>query len=611
MIKNILEQNQHSKPNSELLQTLQAALPQYFDKEGNFQADKFASELKENNITEIKDGYRLNFVGKDYARLQTAQASETVIVPDHDHNTQPEHANSENVFITGDNLEALRHLQNAYTRKVKMIYIDPPYNTGKEFVYHDKFELDDEKLKHTLGYSDAEIERLKSIQGKSSHSAWLTFMYPRLKLAHKLLTDDGVIFVSIDDNEQANLKLLMDDIFGEGNFVADFIVIRSEGGGLAKQAIIGHDYLLVYAKNILKFTPLGKPKDIRGKIVKIDDEDYWIETDWLREEFGRYGTCFYEDIIKWHGQDKKNDIDKGLEKGIYTLIKKDSGHIVGRYRKISEDTSKFYTILKHLNKKGNDDLQSLELKELFDFPKPVDLLKEIVLGATIKDKNVIILDFFAGSGTTAHAVMQLNAEDDGNRKYIMVQWDEPTNPDSEARKAGYNSIDEISRERIKRAATKIKAETEKPLDLGFKHYRLVQPEIKTLNKIIEFNPNEHLFDMDMVAPFAYQATHTSGLDTILQTWLIQDGYPFNAVVDKISLANYQAHYVKQGAVLYLIEQGFHHQALKDLLNKIGNHELTINTIIIYPYSFTFEERRALDNNIRNNLDNSPTIIERY
>jgi adenine-specific DNA-methyltransferase len=447
--------NKGIRSNTELLASLRAALPQYFDAQGSFKTDMFTNELQANNIAEARDGYRLSFAGKDYARLQSGLPAQTMLIPDGIHNARGENKQSGNIFITGDNLEALRHLQNAYAGMVKVIYLDPPYNTGKEFVYSDRFEFTDEKLKTVLGYSDEEIERLKSIQGKSSHSAWLTFMYPRLKLAQKLLSNTGIIFVSIDDNEQANLKLLMDDVFGEGNCVAVFIVVRSEGGGLAKQAVIGHDYLLAYSKNRVDFVPLRKPKDIRGKIVTLNNEDYWIETDWLRKEFGKYGTCLYEEIIKYHGQSKKDEIDKGINDGIYTLVKKDAGHIVGRYRKLSEDTSKFYTILKHLNKKGNADLRHLALNNCFDFPKPVDLCKELILGATIKDKSALILDFFAGSATTAHAVMQLNAEDGGNRKFIMVQLDEPTNPKSEARKAGYNTIDEIARERIKRAARKI------------------------------------------------------------------------------------------------------------------------------------------------------------
>jgi adenine-specific DNA-methyltransferase len=173
-----------------------------------------------------------------------------MIVPDKKHNAEKENNNSGNIFITGDNIEVLRHLQNAYAEKIKVIYIDPPYNTGQEnFTYNDTFEFSDEKLKSLLGYGEEDIKRLKLIQGKSSHSAWLTFMYPRLKLAQKLLTDDGVIFVSIDDNEQANLKLLMDDIFGEGNFVAEFIRKSGISARLdAKHISIENDFIFLYAK---------------------------------------------------------------------------------------------------------------------------------------------------------------------------------------------------------------------------------------------------------------------------------------------------------------------------------------------------------------------------
>ena len=619
----ILKHNESVQTNSELLNTLKEALPQFFDKDDNFKADKFEAELRENNIAESRDGYKLGFVGKDYARLQVGLKTETMIVPDCLHNSLPENANSGNIFITGDNLDALRHLVNAYEKQIKLIYIDPPYNTGKEFVYSDKFEFDDEKLRSALGYSDEEIARLKSIQGKSSHSAWLTFMYPRLKIAQKLLKDDGVIFISIDDNEQANLKLLMDDIFGEGNFVSAFIVIRSEGGGLAKQAVIGHDYLLVCAKNIYYFDPLGRPKDIRGEIIFKDGIEYWIETDLLRKEFGKYGTCLYEEIEKYHGNKKKVEIDVGIKNGLYTLIKKDKKHIVGRLRKVDDDTSKFYTILKHLNKVGNTDLEMLGMKDTFDFPKPVSLCKELVLAGTIKshDKDSLILDFFAGSATTAHAVMQLNSEDGGNRKYIMVQLDEETNPDSEARKAMYNTIDQIARERIHRAGKKILADHESDLvrqsndwdkDIGFKHYRLVTPDIKTIDKIMEFNPEESmLIAEDMIKPFEYKNTKTSGLDTLLTTWLIDDGYRFDTEIEKLMFGNYKAYYIREAMTLYFINMEWDTKALKELLNEIGKNKLSVKTIVVYPYSFEFEAMRELKTNIKTNLDNPPNIIERF
>ena len=178
---------------------------------------------------EIRDGYQLKWIGKDYARLQSGMMTETVIIPNNEHNNKEENKNSKNLFFTGDNLEVLRHLQNAYSNSIKMIYIDPPYNTGSEFVYNDTFEFSDEKLKEMLGFTDEEIKRLHTINGRCSHSAWLTFMYPRLKIAQKLLTEDGVIFISIDDNEQGNLKLLCDEIFREDN--VDTMIWRKSGRG--------------------------------------------------------------------------------------------------------------------------------------------------------------------------------------------------------------------------------------------------------------------------------------------------------------------------------------------------------------------------------------------
>ena len=303
----------------------------------------------------------------------------------------------ENLIVKGNNLIALHTLKQQFHGQVKLIYIDPPYNTGSDsFGYNDNF----------------------------NHSGWLTFMRNRLEVAKELLTDDGVFFASCDDNEQAYLKVLMDEVFGSDNFVTNFAVIRAEGGGLAKQVVKGHDYLLTYAKNIGNFEPLRRPKDVRGKIVEKDGEEYWIEEDWLRVEFGKYGTCYYEDIERIKGKDKKDEIDKGIEEGQYVLLKKGKNKtVVGRYRALAEDGSKFYSVLKHLNADGKNELKDLMGEDTFSFPKPTSLLKEIILGATFfkKDKDAIILDFHAGSGTAAHAVLELNEQDNGNRKFILVE----------------------------------------------------------------------------------------------------------------------------------------------------------------------------------------------
>ena len=438
-------------------------------------------------MEDAPEAYEFNWVGKQAARAEVLKPIKKTLRPVKEDSVDWD--NTQNLYIEGDNLEVLKLLQKSYLGKVKMIYIDPPYNTGNDFVYHDDFAMSADEYAEASGSVDELGNKyIKNMDSNGRfHSDWCSMMYSRLMVARSLLTEDGYIFMSIDDKEAQNLKNIGNEIFGEDNFVAQFVVIRSEGGGLAKRAVIGHDYLLVFAKDINMVRPLGRPKDIRGKIVNINGEDYWIETDWFREVFGKYGTCHYEDILKFYTQSKKDEIDKGIANGEYVLIPRDGKHIVGRYRKVAEDTSKFYTIVKHLNKNAVDDLRVLSMEKYFDYPKPVSLLKEFVLCATILStkESDIILDFFSGSATTAHAVMQLNAEDGGNRKFIMVQLPEETPEDSEARKAGYNTIPDIAKERIRRAGKKIKEEsplTTADLDTGFRVFRLDEGNYEDVNR---------------------------------------------------------------------------------------------------------------------------------
>ena len=415
---------------------------------------------------------------------------------------------TENLYIEGDNLEVLKLLQETYLGKIKMIYIDPPYNTGNDFVYNDEFGMRNEEWNGISGNYDADGNQLVGALEKNTeangrfHTDWLNMIYPRLKLAKDLLTPDGAIFISIDDNEQTNTKKLCEEVFGESNKVAEFIVIRAEGGGMAKQVIKGHDYLFVYAKDITQFSPLGKPKDIRGKIVEKDGEKYWIQEDWLRKEFGKYGNCHYEEILECKGQSKLDEINLGLKKGEYILIPKPNGmNIVGKLRNIKADSSKFYSILKHLSANGIKDLQALDLDKYFSYPKPVSLVQELVAGITIfssKDED-IILDFFSGSATTAQAVMQQNYEDGGNRRFIMVQLPEETDEKSEAYKAGYRNICEIGKERIRRAGQKIRNDadnsslltTNSKLDTGF---RVLKCDTSNM-KDVYYNPAEYEVNM--------------------------------------------------------------------------------------------------------------------
>lgn len=388
--------------------------------DGKIDFDKLKMLLGE-EVDSSNEKYSFNWIGKNASIKNAITPSTATLIPCKEKSKNWD--TTENLYIEGDNLEVLKTLSKTYHGLIKMIYIDPPYNTGDDFVYKDDYH---DNIKNYLENSGQAYKTNPETAGRF-HTDWLNMLYPRLKIAKELLSEEGAIFVSIDDNEQANLKKILDEIFDEYNKVAEFIVIRAEGGGMAKQVIKGHDYLFVYAKNISKFTPIGKPKDIRGKIVEINGEQCWIQEDWLRKEFGKYGNCHYEEILQYKGQAKLDEINRGIENGEYILVPKSNGmNIVGKIRRIQDDASKFYSILKHLSANGIKDLQPLGLEECFSYPKPVSLLKELIAGMTIFTKNNgdIILDFFSGSATTADAIMQLNKEDGGNRKFIMVQLPE-------------------------------------------------------------------------------------------------------------------------------------------------------------------------------------------
>lgn len=660
MLKDNRNYNAQVTSNTAFLKTLRDKLPEFFtaDKidedgivtsQGTFDFEKFKKALEENSIqTELTSGYQLNFIGKDYAKKQAGEAPTTVVLPDKVHNEQTENQNSQNLFFTGDNLEVLRHLQAGYENSIDVIYIDPPYNTGSDgFVYPDKFEYSDAKLQAMFGMSDEELKRLKSIQGKATHSAWLTFMYPRLWLAKRLLKETGVIFVSIDDNEQANLKMLMDEIFGEGNFVSSLVHQRAKGGGQAKYVVKGHDIIHVYSKNITYLSPLVKPKAIQGKIIEKDGIQYLKNDDIYRKQFGKYekGTerrLYYEDALEIKGEKIKAEIDQKLKNGEIFKEKRENGkHILYSLTPVAEATSKVYSIIKVLSEEGKGRLEELQLDSVFSYPKPAELVKQII--QSNGDKNSTILDFFAGSATTADAVMQLNAEDGGNRQFIMVQLPEPTftqNSDGtkvarkgseSAFKAGYQSIDEISRERIKRASQKI--QEEKGLELpegfdgGFKHYRILEPSQVTVDDLDSFdietgdfidNKGNHLllsesgFD-DMISPFSSQGlgfdNGATGEETILSTWLLADGYSILTPVKELDLAGYQANYVNSER-LYLIAEDWSSEQTKELVNIIGKNEKVVQTIVLYGYSFGMESMRELESALEQ-LDTKVNLIKRY
>jgi len=467
--------------------------------EGKIDWQKLQATLGE--AVDLDERYGLGWKGKSDVFATIQEKTVQTLHPDRANSVNWD--TTGNMFIEGDNLAALKILHKAYYGKVKMIYIDPPYNTGNDFIYNDDFKQTRRSYETEAGITDDEgnvvrDDGLRTNTGGHKHSNWLNMMYPRLFLARNLLRQDGVIFVSIDDNEVHNLRLMMNEIFGEENFVGELAVIRAEGGGLAKQIVQGHEYLLIFSRNINNFDPLKRPKDIRGKIIERDGKRFWLQDDWLRKEFGKYGTLPYEDIEKVKGHEKKIEVDEGIKRGKYQLINKGNYHIVAKLRPVDEDGSKFYSVIKHLSADGKRDINSLGFGEEFSFPKPVSLIKELVLGATFNTKanDDIILDFFSGSGTTAHAVAELNAEDGGNRRWICVQLPELTDEKSEAYKAGYRTIADIARERIRRAGAKIRADQADklasrnvPLDLGFRAYRVGDSNFKQWNELVS-DPEE-------------------------------------------------------------------------------------------------------------------------
>lgn len=550
--------------------------------------EKLRDELSADVIDDGEERYQFTWPNKKaHAHLANTPTTKT-LRPCREESVDFDH--TQNIYIEGDNLDVLKIIRETYLGKVKMIYIDPPYNTGNDFVYNDDFLQNADDYQENSGQFDEEGNRL--VQNTESngrfHTDWLNMIYPRLKVAKDLLSDEGYICISIDDNENENLKKICNEIFGETNFVSQFIVIRSEGGGLAKRAVIGHDYLLVYSKNINLAKPLGRPKDIRGKIEIKNGEEFWVETDWFREVFGKYGTCHYEDILKFYDEKKKAEIDLGLNKGIYVLIPHKGKHIIGRYRKVADDTSKFYTIVKHLNKNGVKDLASLKLDKYFDYPKPVSLVADFIMGSTILSKrnNDIVLDFFSGSATTVHAVMQLNAEDGGNRKFIMVQLPEKTDEKSEAYKAGYKNICEIGKERIRRAGKKIKEENADKesidkLDIGFRVLKLDSSNMQD----VYYTPKEfteHDLFADNVKP------DRTAEDLLFQV-MLDLGVELSATIEQRTIDGKQVFFVNDNYLVACFDENIAESAITEIAK-------------MKPYYFVMRDSSLASDNVADNFD---------
>ncbi|MCX6153777.1 MAG: DNA methyltransferase [Candidatus Kapabacteria bacterium] len=656
------------------LEVLKKHFSQCFDKEGNFQFEKFKQELSNKDINFSKESYGLDWLGKSYARLLASDSATTLLKEDETHNQKEENQKSENLLIKGDNLEVLKHLVGAYYEKVKMIYIDPPYNTGGDgFIYQDDRSFTVEELQQLAGIDAEKAERIfKFTKSESnSHSAWLTFMYPRLYIAKQLLRDDGVIFVSIDDNEVAQLRLLLDEIFGEENFEAQVIIISNPGGRDYKQIAITNEYLIIYSKSEeLLLNELPKKvafsfsdskggfnlRDLRNRNPKFHSgnrenlfyafyvnpnisEDGYCAVSLNQDENYRikvkpYNSIGKESVWRW-GKDlvNKNIVKDNLDLSqVVSKIKSDGNwNIYEKNRKSTSKAKSVWDETEMRTENGTRELREILNESYFDHPKPLQLLKKsIQIGSDEKD---IIIDFFAGSGTTGDAVMQLNTEDGGNRKYILVQLPEPIDP--KKNKASYDfvknelkaepTIFEITKERLIRAAKKTKEkiqtkihEKEKEiksydgllnLENNTEKKEQLQKEIDALKnqdlgfKIFEtmpiwadYNFEAEQFD-DSLTLFDVGKLTNEDIKALLTTWKTYDGIPLTKNLQEIDLGNYISHYGNNK--LYLMRKGFTTDNLKVLLEKIDSDEgFNPTSIISFGYHFDSKNLRELSESVK-------------
>ncbi len=549
---------------------LKELFPEAFTEQG-IDFDRLKTLLGE-VVETSPERYSFTWPGKTEA-IRAAQASSMgTLAPDK--NSSVDWDTTENLYLEGDNLEILKLLQKSYTGKVKMIYIDPPYNTGKDFVYPDKYG---EGLKTYLEYTgqiDGEGKKLTTNTETDGryHSKWLNMMYPRLMLARNLLKDDGVIFISIDDHEVHNLRKIMDEVFGAENLIGQLIHQRAKGGGQAKQIVKGHDYILSYAKKIDSGIVLKREKVVQVSVVTIEGKEYLRNDDVVRKTFGKYDKslgdrrCFYDELEKYKGPEKKLEIDKQIREGKYVLENNKEGRpVIVEYTPIDEASSKLYSIIKVLSEEGKNDLDELGIKG-FDYPKPVELIKQLIVSCTLDAKDdAIICDFFSGSGTTAQALMELNVNDGGNRRYIVSQIQEPLDASDKDQKTGAEfcrsiskpqNISEIGKERIRRAGIKIRKECaekiaarETVLDTGFKTYRLAPSTFNVWDVKSSDDLQLKLTEAESLVRF------DAAEDDVLTELILKSGYGLTERVEELILSGKKFYSVADGQLMISLESG--------------------------------------------------------
>lgn len=595
-------------------QQLKQLFPEVF-RENEIDFDHLKRVLsKEWDVDSVgKERFGLQWPGKAACMKIIQQPSVATLKPDREESVNFDE--TENLFIEGDNLEVLKLLQKSYFGKVKMIYIDPPYNTGNEFVYNDDFKdhlgqyLELTRQKNKEGW----ISTNKETEGRF-HSKWLNMMYPRLFLAKNLLKEEGIVFISIDDNEQDNLKKLCNEIFGEENFVASIIWQKAFSPiNLRKTFSPNHDFILCYSKNFEKLQMNGLPRsaeandrysnpddDPRGSWASsdltvgpvVEEKRYEIKTPSGKKVKPPEGRCWVVTENKFKKLIEENRVWFG----------KDGDNVPRLKRFLSEvkDDMTPMTVWEYEDV-GHNQEATQDLKKLFDGeavftnPKPTRLLKRLLQIGT--DENDIVLDFFAGSCSTAQAVFELNAEDLSNRKYIMVQLEEPVTDNAEAKKLGYDTITQIGKDRIRKVSEKIKEEsinTDEPkeesknIDLGFKVFKLEPSNFKVWDAPdIDTQADELEEQLDV---FADHITPEAEQESILYELILKSGFSLTTPVNKKEIDGKTVYSIQDDALLIYLDEGLTFEMLDQMA------EMQPQRIVCLDQSFTGDEADALKTN---------------
>ena len=590
------------------------------DKPDDF--EKLQAELSNEIITEGEERYQFTWPDKRVAVRLANTPTTMTLRPCREESVDFD--NTQNLYIEGDNLDVLKVLRETYLGKVKMIYIDPPYNTGNDFVYNDDFGKDKGTFEETSGLFDEEgnqtvdpMQRNTESNGRF-HTDWLNMIYPRLKVARDLLADDGAMYMSMNDNEISSLKSICNEIFGESNFISQLVWANKEGGGGSdsKHFRIKHEYILVYAKNVdlctingiaisnaERYTKSDEYVNIRGKYylqqLGMGSLGYIATLDF--PIIAPDGTEIYPNkdarkVNRWRWSKEK--VKWGLENGYIEFTKdRNNDWVVSAKQNLRADNEgniidrtnrPFALIEKYSSTSASKNLQLMLDGRIFDYSKPVDLIEFLI--KTISEKDSLILDFFSGSATTAHAVMKLNAEDGGNRKFIMVQLPEKTDEKSEAYKAGYKNICEIGKERIRRAGNKVKEEaglSAQNIDTGFRVLKLDTSNMED----VYYTPQE--FELQSLFNENVKADRTN--EDLLFQVMLDLGIELSAKIESKHIAGKTVHFVDDNYLVVCFDRDVNESTITEIAK-------------LQPIYFVMRDASAANDNV---IDNFEQIFKHY